>query len=265
LRNPELPEVAQQIREQVGCEVFDDWYAAGPRADDHWKEYEQGRGRTFEEALKGRASRSVVTFDRTNLDRADAVVLLMPAGKSGHMELGRSLGKDLRCCVCLETEPTKRLDGWDWFTGLYEGEGYITRNGKVNGHGVQMGITMRDFDVLQRTREIVGVGKVYGPYKGKQKHHSDMYRWQITNMPEALYVARGLYPDVSVRRKEQFDRVLLEAGQEDWKTGPSPYDYRWDQMLGLVFDTTKPGAVVRGVNQLITTLITWKADMEKNR
>ena len=33
LRNPAVPQVAKRLRE-AGFLVFDDWYAAGPEADD---------------------------------------------------------------------------------------------------------------------------------------------------------------------------------------------------------------------------------------
>lgn len=91
LRNESIPMVGKALR-YAGFEVFDDWHAAGPRADDHWKEYEQGRGRTYAEALDGAAASNVFRFDKANLDKADAVVLILPAGKSAHLELGYVIG-----------------------------------------------------------------------------------------------------------------------------------------------------------------------------
>lgn len=89
LRNKRVPELAIRLRKELGndVEVFDDWYAAGPEADDFWKEYEQERGRTYQEALEGHAARNVFAFDKRNLDRATHVLLVLPAGKSGHMEV----------------------------------------------------------------------------------------------------------------------------------------------------------------------------------
>ncbi len=40
LRNPNIPAIANELR-TLGYEVFDDWYAAGPEADDYWKSYEK--------------------------------------------------------------------------------------------------------------------------------------------------------------------------------------------------------------------------------
>lgn len=88
LRNPRIPELATRLRKEFpNVESFDDWFAAGPEADDHWKSYEQNRGRSYEEALSGYAAKHVFDFDRFHLDRATHVLLVLPAGKSGHMEV----------------------------------------------------------------------------------------------------------------------------------------------------------------------------------
>lgn len=108
LRNPKIPEIANKIRE-AGFEVFDDWYAAGPEADDKWKEYEQGRGRSYDEALNGHAATHVFQFDKRHLDDSDAVVLALPAGKSGHLELGYCLGRGTPGFILLE----EGSDRWD--------------------------------------------------------------------------------------------------------------------------------------------------------
>lgn len=92
LRNPRVPETARTLRSK-GFEVFDDWYAAGPEADDYWQAYETSRGRSFGEALRGEAARNVFDFDRRHIERASAGVLQLPAGKSGHLELGYMLGQ----------------------------------------------------------------------------------------------------------------------------------------------------------------------------
>jgi len=91
LRNPEVPLVANEL-EKLGIEAFDDWYGAGPEADDKWKEHEQFRGRNYSEALDGYAARHVFDFDRTHLNRVDAGLLVLPAGRSGHLELGYITG-----------------------------------------------------------------------------------------------------------------------------------------------------------------------------
>jgi hypothetical protein len=52
LRNAAIPVIAEDIRERTGFHVFDDWFSAGPEADDFWKRYEQEeRGHTYLQAL----------------------------------------------------------------------------------------------------------------------------------------------------------------------------------------------------------------------
>jgi len=109
LRNPQIPIIANQLREALSVEVFDDWYAAGPEADDKWKEYEQGRGHSYADALGGYAARHVFSFDRYHLERANTVVLALPAGKSGHLEMGWALGQRKRGYILLE----EGTDRWD--------------------------------------------------------------------------------------------------------------------------------------------------------
>lgn len=107
LRNPLIPAVANRIQ-QAGHEAFADWYGAGPEADDKWKEYEIERGRTYLQALSSHGAQAVFKFDKTHLDRADAVLLVAPAGKSGHLELGYSLGRGKKGYYLLDNP-----DRWD--------------------------------------------------------------------------------------------------------------------------------------------------------
>lgn len=106
LRNPAVPELGREIRE-LGFHVFDDWFAAGERADDSWQAYEQSRGHRMDEALNNYAACHTFAFDKFHIDRADAVVLLMPAGKSGHLELGYALGKGKLGFILFDKEPER--------------------------------------------------------------------------------------------------------------------------------------------------------------
>lgn len=108
LRNPKVPILAENLRDE-GHDVFDDWYAAGPEADDHWQSYEQARGRTYIEGLNGLAVGHVFDFDRKHLALAEAGVLVLPAGRSGHLELGIMIGQHKRAYILLDGEPER----WD--------------------------------------------------------------------------------------------------------------------------------------------------------
>ena len=108
LRNEEVPSIARSLRE-LGIDVFEDWFAAGPEADDYWKKYEQDRGRSYQEALKGYAARHVFKFDKHHLDRCDAALLVLPAGKSGHLELGYVAGSGKSAYILLDEQDVR----WD--------------------------------------------------------------------------------------------------------------------------------------------------------
>lgn len=106
LRNKEMPVFADMLRD-LGFDVFDDWRAAGPEADDYWQRYEKGRGHDFVTALDGYAARHVFEYDKTHLDRCDAGLLVLPAGKSGHLELGYLIGRGKPGYILLCGEPER--------------------------------------------------------------------------------------------------------------------------------------------------------------
>lgn len=108
LRNPSIPKIAAELRSR-GFEVFDDWFAAGPIADDSWMEYEKSKGTRYADALRSYAAQHVFEFDHYHLDRSDIGLLVMPAGKSGHLELGYMAGSGKPTYVLFDTEPER----WD--------------------------------------------------------------------------------------------------------------------------------------------------------
>ncbi len=107
LRNPEVPLLAQRLRDAGIRDVFDDWHAAGPEADDHWMVYEKARGHNFVEALDGHSAEHVYQYDKSHLDTSDAVVLVMPAGKSGHLEFGYCIGRGIAGYILMDKEPER--------------------------------------------------------------------------------------------------------------------------------------------------------------
>lgn len=118
LRNPRVPELGRSMR-RAGLEVFDDWHAAGPEADDHWQKYEQAKGNSFIQALKGAAAQHVFAFDRENLDASDAAVLVLPAGKSGHLELGYMAGKGKKTYILIDGDPDRFDVMYCFATGVF--------------------------------------------------------------------------------------------------------------------------------------------------
>lgn len=108
LRNPKVLEVTNALT-KAGFEVFSDWFAASENADDAWRDYEKGRGRTYTQAINGFAAKHVFAFDKYHLDRSTMGVLLMPAGKSGHLELGYLSGQGKPTFIYFDEEPER----WD--------------------------------------------------------------------------------------------------------------------------------------------------------
>jgi len=109
LRNPEIPKIAGRIR-KLGFDVFDDWYAAGPEADDKWRDYEKEREHSYKEALDGYAADHVFQFDKKHLLESNIAVLKLPAGRSGHLEGGVIAGFTL-AVLHLFKKYAKRLKG----------------------------------------------------------------------------------------------------------------------------------------------------------
>lgn len=118
LRNPKVPQVAQYLR-LLGHEVFDDWHAAGPEADDYWQQYEIARGHTLAEALQGYAARHVFEYDHYHLNRADIGVLMLPTGKSGHLEFGYLIGRGKPGYILLDKEPERFDVMYRFACGVY--------------------------------------------------------------------------------------------------------------------------------------------------
>ena len=108
LRNPRIPEVAKRLQ-QEGFDIFSAWFAAGKIADDSWQEYETLLGHTYIEALNGIAADHVFQFDKFHLNRCNSAILLAPAGRSGHIELGYIIGQGKPAYYLLD----KPFDRWD--------------------------------------------------------------------------------------------------------------------------------------------------------
>jgi nucleoside 2-deoxyribosyltransferase len=106
LRNPAIPEFANELQAQ-GYEAFADWFSPGPDADNFWRDYSKVRGLSYKQALESYAAKHVFEFDKFHLDRCDAAVLLMPGGKSAHLELGYTIGKGKPGFIVFDEEPER--------------------------------------------------------------------------------------------------------------------------------------------------------------
>jgi len=109
LRNRAIPKIIEEMHGYLNANIFADWYAAGPEADDHWKEFYKALGYEYTEALKEPASINTFEFDKKNMLASNTMVLALPAGKSGHLELGWFLGQGKPGYILLDESE----DRWD--------------------------------------------------------------------------------------------------------------------------------------------------------
>lgn len=108
LRNPQIPVLAKLLRTEFpDLVVFDDWYAAGPHADDHWRDYEKARGHNLRTALHGFAAGHVFEYDKYHLETSELVCLVAPAGKSAAIELGYAVRGGSVGFMLLDEEPDR--------------------------------------------------------------------------------------------------------------------------------------------------------------
>lgn len=108
LKNWRVVKLANELQ-QAGFEPFADWITPGPEADSFLLKYAKQRGWSYKQALESHAAKHVFEFDRHHIDRCDMAVLLAPAGKSGHLELGYVIGQGKPGFILFEKEP-KRFD-----------------------------------------------------------------------------------------------------------------------------------------------------------
>lgn len=106
LRNDRIPEVGAAIR-SLGLEAFNDWHSAGPDADDFLRDHYRSRGCSYKEGIYSHAAKHIFNFDKYHLDRSHAGVLVMPAGKSAHLEMGYLIGQGKPVFILFDKEPER--------------------------------------------------------------------------------------------------------------------------------------------------------------
>ena len=124
LRNPKVPELANQLRD-LGFDVFDDWFHPGPRADTFLLKYERGRGHTYAQALKSLAAKHIFEFDLHHVTRCDIGVMLMPTGRSGHLELGFMRGQGKPGYILFDKEPDRFDVMYQFATEVFFDRGHL--------------------------------------------------------------------------------------------------------------------------------------------
>jgi hypothetical protein len=120
LRNKNVPIIANKLQAiDKNWEIFSSWYGSGPRADDCLRDYCKGKGLNYKETLKDPAAINTYQFDKKHLTRATDVVLVMPAGKSGHLEFGWSIGRGKRGYILFDKVPSRVDIMYQFSTDLF--------------------------------------------------------------------------------------------------------------------------------------------------
>ena len=109
LESQAVLQVATALR-GIGLDVFDDWMAASPNGDKQWQAYCRQRGWNYKQALHSPFVQTAFWFDYKHLKAADIVVLVMPCGRSGHLELGWALGQGKKGYILFPDGEPDRYD-----------------------------------------------------------------------------------------------------------------------------------------------------------
>lgn len=97
-----------------------------------------------------------------------------------------------------------------WLAGLFEGEGWLTiQHPTEKKFQIPTGITMTDEDVIKHVHDLVGVGKLYGPYKPKGSIGKKMrWGWRINKVKDAVEFLSLIEPHLFNRRSTKIKAAL---------------------------------------------------------
>ncbi len=107
-----------------------------------------------------------------------------------------------------------------WLAGLLEGEGaFIVQRVPADAHQaarirIRISLQMTDQDVVQKVRDVVGLGTVRLA-KAQKAHHKDTHQWQVSAMKPVTDLMELLRPLMGERRQAQIGACLAaieEAG-----------------------------------------------------
>lgn len=108
-----------------------------------------------------------------------------------------------------------------WLAGLLEGEGaFIVQRVPADAHQaarirIRISLQMTDQDVVQKVRDVVGLGTVRLA-KAQKAHHKDTHQWQVSAMKPVTDLMELLRPLMGERRQAQIGACLAaieEAGE----------------------------------------------------
>lgn len=90
-----------------------------------------------------------------------------------------------------------------WAAGFFEGEGCVTAN--RNGHKLTLSLVNTDLEMLERFRDVVGIGAIRAARKGVVG--KEQYVWQVYG-DKAVLAFNALSPWLGSRRRARFAELL---------------------------------------------------------
>lgn len=127
-----------------------------------------------------------------------------------------------------------------WAAGLFEGEGSIS----PTKSGWQLTLGTADRDVAERFHQVMGVGRLYGPYQPSTSRadgtpHKPFTRWGVTDKLGIEEAATLIGPELGERRTKRLGEALdalatqvVTRATRRWLPQPSKEDRpeRWEKI-----------------------------------
>jgi len=105
-RNEKQPRVVEALR-RAGYDVYDFRKPVSGNDGFHWStidpDWKQWNSEQFRQALHHPIAKEGFQLDKNALDNCDACVLVLPCGRSAHLEAGYAIGQGKPTAILLET------------------------------------------------------------------------------------------------------------------------------------------------------------------
>jgi hypothetical protein len=103
-----------------------------------------------------------------------------------------------------------------WAAGLFDGEGSVMWSSATCNGQIKASMKLTDEDVLRRFHEVIGLGKVTGPYSrtGDKAHYKPCWYWTITGHQNVQAVMAALWHWLGIRRRAKAKEVLAMAASQ---------------------------------------------------
>lgn len=95
-----------------------------------------------------------------------------------------------------------------WAAGLFEGEGYISKD--TVGYGCRLGIAMTDGDVVESFINVFNrPGKLSSRKRGSK--YKTIHEWYVNKFEDVQFICVLMWPWLKTRRRTKIKEVLLNA------------------------------------------------------